>query len=784
MQESQSRLCLNELEYLEMPGLNVMLAHDFYPEGHQGGVSIIQNGRRVAANGDLRLEESPGQWSAIPKAGLRTCDLETGTIRVRMAYPDPERDRRGFNPIDYPDLQMGYELSVVPDGDSFVVQIDLDAPLPAEWTERASLSLELFPGWLFGSTCSMDGRARTFPRFASGEVLLLPDGERLAIAPESDEHRMVIERLAGGKLQLLDGRQKHNNGWFVVRSLLEPGATVAAAAWRVTPHAIPGWRSQPTIQVSQVGYHPTQIKQAVIELDPADTVTTARLVRVATSGGWEVVAESLPDEWGRFLRFRYAIFDFTDVRSCGMYAVEYAGARSSIFAIDEGVLREGVWQPTVETFLPVQMCHMRVVENYRVWHGACHLDDARMAPVDHNHFDGYLQGASTLCSFKSGEPVPGLDRGGWHDAGDYDLRIESQAATVHGLSLAFEQFGLDLDRTTIDQDRRVVELRRPDGQPDVLQQVQHGLLAILGGYRSLGRFFRGIIEPTLAQYVHLGDAATQTDNVVGTEDDRWVFTEDNPKRELGVAAALASASRVVGALDSAQARECLDVALEVAARHESQPPADRAPAVLELLLATDDERFKVELVGRVDEIASRLDECGWILARATLAIEDEDFHDRVRALVAPLRARIGERAGRNPYGVPFEPSIWGAGWAVQRFGFRQYWLHRAFPEIFSTEPMYRALDFVLGCHPGSNPCSLVSGVGANSLLQAYGVNRADEACIPGGVASGTALIRPDFPELLEWPYLWQQTEYCVGHPTTDFVFLVAAADSLLNTRTR
>ena len=47
-------LTINELEYLEMPGLNVMLAHDFYPEGHQGGVGVIQNGRRVATNGDPR----------------------------------------------------------------------------------------------------------------------------------------------------------------------------------------------------------------------------------------------------------------------------------------------------------------------------------------------------------------------------------------------------------------------------------------------------------------------------------------------------------------------------------------------------------------------------------------------------------------------------------------------------------------------------------------------------------------------------------------------------------
>ena len=91
-----------------------------------------------------------------------------------------------------------------------------------------------------------------------------------------------------------------------------------------------------------------------------------------------------------------------------------------------------------------------------------------------------------------------------------------------------------------------------------------------------------------------------------------------------------------------------------------------------------------------------------------------------------------------------------------------------------------ALDFILGCHPGPNTASFVSGVGAKSMIPAYGTNRADWSYIPGGIASGTALIRPDFPELLEWPFLWQQGEYCLGYATSDYVFLVLAADHLLN----
>ena len=67
---SQS-LRINDHEYFEKPGLNVMVFFDIYPEGHQGAVGIIQNGTRVATNGDLRLEPTPGQWQPIPKVSKR-----------------------------------------------------------------------------------------------------------------------------------------------------------------------------------------------------------------------------------------------------------------------------------------------------------------------------------------------------------------------------------------------------------------------------------------------------------------------------------------------------------------------------------------------------------------------------------------------------------------------------------------------------------------------------------------------------------------------------------------
>jgi hypothetical protein len=92
--------------------------------------------------------------------------------------------------------------------------------------------------------------------------------------------------------------------------------------------------------------------------------------------------------------------------------------------------------------------------------------------------------------------------------------------------------------------------------------------------------------------------------------------------------------------------------------------------------------------------------------------------------------------------------------------------------------VYDALNFILGCHPGSNTASFASGVGTKSAIPGYGLNRADWSYIPGGVVSGTALIRPDFPELLEFPYLWQQVEYVLGGGSSHYMFLVLAAQDI------
>ncbi|UNK57758.1 glycoside hydrolase family 9 protein [Pseudoxanthomonas daejeonensis] len=799
--QGQAQLKLNEQGYFEAPGLNVTVFADIYPDGHQTGVTVIQHGERVAANGDLRLEPSPGQWSPMPAGdGKPVVDVATGTVTQALRYPDESKNRKGFNPIVYPDLAFGYRVSVTPmEGYAFKVSVDLDKPLPADWEGKVGFNFELFPTDLFGKSWLLDDASGIFPRQANGPVqdvhgqliaTPMASGRTLVVAPESDLQRLKIHSRTG-RLELLDGRGTMNNGWYVVREITRPGATKEAVSWIVTPHVDPDWRYAPVVQVSQVGYRPGQAKTVVIEQDKRDGRADPLTLYRMTESGARQVARYEPKPWGRFLRYQYLTADLDAVTEPGMYELEYRGRRTHAFRIADDVYDRGVWQPTLEYFLPAQMCHMRVTENYRTWHGLDHQDDARMAQVG-VHFDGYDQGPDMLSRYRPGDRVPGLTSGGWHDAGDYDLRVESQMGTVWLLAKMVEEFGLDYDTTTIDQARKEARLLRPDGVNDALQQIEHGLLSVLGGYRALGRTYRGIIEPTLEQYVLLGEVATQTDNLdydpalapgartatsSSVPDDRWVFTEDNPDRELATAAGLATAARVLRQHNPQMAAEALAAAVDLTARAIDRGTKVDAQvfALSELARSTGDAAYVARLVAMKPRIVAAIDKTGPLLAEALPLVKDAAFLREVDAAVQAHQAKLAEAATHTPYGVPYVPHIWGAGWDIQKFGVDQYFFRKAWPQHTPDTLQMQALNFVLGVHPGNRTESFASGVGANSAVVAYGTNRGDWSYIPGGVISGTALIRPDLPELKVWPYFWQQREYVIGGGAENFMFLALAA---------
>ncbi|MCD7977630.1 MAG: glycoside hydrolase family 9 protein [Tannerellaceae bacterium] len=623
---------LNLVGYFQNQGIDVMAFDDIYPEGHQGGVSIIMHGKRLGTNGDIRLEPTPGQWQPVPVQRDREVNAANNSITAFMSYPDSSRHLTGFNPMIYPDLQFNYTVTVKGEGGSVVVTVDLDRPIPQEFVGKVGFNFELFPGEMFNQPWIMDGKSGIFPEQPNGPTLCQhpnhnhignfnPDGQasvaqlagkgyspiiaddivaepyatgqRFTVLPNDPYRKFTIES-KGTALKLYDGRMNHNNGWFVVRSEIPAGATTGAVKWVLTPNVVPDWVYTPVVQTSQVGYHPAQTKTAIIELDKRDSKRETVSLYKITENGEEVKLTASGEEWGQFLRYNYIKFDFTNIKDEGLYQVRYGNSTSSIFRIAKDIYDRGVWQPVLEYFLPVQMCHMRVNEKYRVWHDLCHQDDARMAPVSFNHIDGYVQGPSTLTKYNPGDIVPGLNIGGWHDAGDFDLRVESQSGETYILALAYESFNVDYDVTSIDQHTRITEIHQPDGKADLLQQIENGALTVVGGYRALGRLYRGIITNNLRDYVLLGDASAMTDGIIGNEDDRWVFTEDNPPRELTTAAQLAATSRVLKGFNDTLSVQALDAAREL---YEVTKVTDRARsakihAAVELFLTTGEKSIK------------------------------------------------------------------------------------------------------------------------------------------------------------------------------------------------
>ena len=217
------------------------------------------------------------------------------------------------------------------------------------------------------------------------------------------------------------------------------------------------------------------------------------------------------------------------------------------------------WCRTLDIFSPVQMCHVDVRQGYKVWHGACHLDNTLQAPPNQVHFNTLPPKGRHRDQIQSESACPGLDWGSWHDAGDFDLPSGSICSTVLWLALAQEEFAVQRDVTSLQREERRVELFQPDGKNDLLQQVAFGMEFLLRLYRAIGHIGAGIIENNSRDYGLVGDPVNITDNLIydpalkptdkknshsGKFDNHWVFTNRNTGGRYRLAQVAAVTSRL------------------------------------------------------------------------------------------------------------------------------------------------------------------------------------------------------------------------------------------------
>src|SRR5690349_11769793 len=604
---------VNDKNYLETQGFDVFLYdstyHPVFVDQKNTAMEMILHGQRIATNGDVRLMPTPEQWDLVATLKGRHADKENNRLIADLAFPT---------------FDFSYTLEVAAEPGGVKVSINLEKPLPQKLAGRAGFNLEFLPSIYMGKSYLVDGtKAGIFPRTPNDpmtKVLPLPDEPKKVYYLEDwDKAKGYTQPLpfAEGKsitlgidaalarvnvvsdtanLMLFDGRNRAQNGWFVLRSLIPSGKTTGAIIWHIRPGVIPNWTRPPMIAHSQVGYAPGFSKVAVLELDPKyNAPKAARVLRLMEDGSYKQVFEGPITPSTPWLRYVYSKFDFTPVKEPGLYALEYADQRTASFPISNDAYAH-IWQDSLDHHLAAQMDHVSVREGYRVWHGASHLDDGRMAPVVGEQFDGWNQATAADGKYQGGDHIPGMKVGGWYDAGDFDLEEPAQLSVIQSLSLAYREFNLTYDELTVDEATREVEMHRPDGVPDAVQQVKHGALLILAQFHNIGHAIRGTHEPDLRQYTQVGDGASKTDGRIydpklgpsevkghysGKPDDRWIFTTNNSFFQWNAIAALAAAADTLKGWDDALAKDCLDTAIkawnDTKARPEQYPTRGSAP---------------------------------------------------------------------------------------------------------------------------------------------------------------------------------------------------------------
>ena len=784
-------LQLNDLGYFERQGVNVLVFSNNFNGGFNdeknSGIEIIHHGVRTIQGGAVRLNNTPEQWDLVPKTVNRQVNKENNSIEVTMRYDDYDFDSR---------------VVVTAKGKAVEIAVWLDKPVPEKLAGEAGFNIEFLPSQYWLKTFTMDGRLNRFPRYATSQTITRPNSEKprqfkgfktyddrgtdrfvdpmpletghtILMATDAPE-RMIRISSEDAELKLYDGRMLAQNGWFVLRSVLPKGKTGKVITWMVEPHAIPGWIREPNIGFSQVGYTPEQPKVAVIELDKQDKVLpSASLIRIKDDGTTEEAFKGDIKPWGPYFKYNYVKFDFSNIKEPGVYYIQYGNTKTNNFLIDQHVY-DKITDATTDVWVPIHMNHMYVTEGYRTWHGEPFKEGYLQAP-ESDHFDLHRQGAQTETKYKPYELIPGLNIGGFFDAGDFDIETGSNISVVQNFIRAWELFKPMRDETFVSQEQRYVDLHRPDGVPDILQFIEHGTLNLVTQAEQIGHMASTLSNSILDNYHHLGDAASITDGLhydpslkpyevsedgkrSGTPDDMWAFTTRSPQLDMQAAGVFTSAARVLRGYND-----------ELADRAQKQ--ADRLRKEAMPLIEKRNMKRNGQAQSNFDWLIGSNIVYNLQTALDSIPMKDETYRQQLRPMVERFNEYIHAFDKQNPYGVPIGLGNWAGVNMVLSFGIAVNYAYLYYPDIISKDEIYRVSNWLYGCHPYHN-YSFVAAVGAARPKQVfYGNNRADFSFIPGNVAPGLLFRQPDhFENFDDWPFLWGQNEGTIAGNTQYIIF--------------
>ncbi len=819
-------LVLNDLEYFERQGVNVLVYSNNFNGGFNdeknSGIEIIHHGVRTVQGGAVRLSNTPEQWDLVPKTIERNVDRENQSIEVKLRYDEYDFDSR---------------IVAQAKGNAIELSVYVDKPVPEELKD-AGFNLEFLPSQYWSKMFLMDGRPNLFPKYAASETttrnndekpkqfkgfrtyddrgtgkfidpLPLETGHTIIVGSDCPE-RMIKISSTDNELKLYDGRMLAQNGWFVLRSVIPQGKTGKVISWTIEPNAIDGWIRKPNIGFSQVGYIPSQPKTAVIELDKKDKILpTAKIFKIDENAKPIMVYEGKTDFWGAYYKYNYVRFDFTQVNQPGIYYIQYGDNESEHFIINNNVYNK-ITDATSDVWIPIHMNHITVNEGYRIWHGEPFKEGYIQAPPS-DHFDLHFQGETTDTKYKPYELIPGLNVGGFFDAGDFDIETGSNISVVQNLVRTWDLFRSERDETFVDEKQRYVDLHRPDGVPDIMQYIEHGVLNLVAQAENIGHMSSTLSNGVLDNYHHLGDAASITDGLhydpslppytksadgkrSGTKDDMWAFTTRNPMLDNRAATMFAAASRVLKGYNDdlanralVQSKRLFKEAQELIEQRRTNNRFTSGEhdelsirgfgdvaADLQLYAATNEQQYLDKFNEKIWKALDFNVNFTIQTALDAVAYMPDSYKEKLRPYMEKYKVYLDSLQIKNPYGIPIGLGNWAGGGQTVSHGTTVCYAHKYFPDIIGSEYAYKTAAWLFGCHPYHN-YSLVGVVGATRPKAVfYGNNRADFSFIPGNMAPGVLFRQPDhFENFDDWPFLWGQNEGTIAGNTGYLIFGLA-----------
>src|SRR3954462_7868152 len=247
---------VTDKNYLNTQGFSVFLYDSTYHPGFvdqkNTAMEMILHGQRIATNGAVRLMPTPEQWDLVATLKGRHADKENNQLTADLSFPT---------------FDVSYTLEVAAEPGGVKVSINLEKPLPKKLAGRAGFNLEFLPSIYMGKAYLVDGtKAGIFPRTpddpmikvmpladepkkayyledwdkAKGYTQPLPfaEGKNITLGID-DQLARVNVKSDTANLMLFDGRNRAQNGWFVLRSLIPSDKTTGAIVWHMRPDVIP-----------------------------------------------------------------------------------------------------------------------------------------------------------------------------------------------------------------------------------------------------------------------------------------------------------------------------------------------------------------------------------------------------------------------------------------------------------------------------------------------------------------------------------------------------------------